>query len=1837
MPYLRAVISVLMFFLFSLISLLELGAQTQRFPMNEFTGVNLRREDPIQYLTHAAGCVREYHDWIMDEGDIFQYQYTNPNQCASAPFPNNTYRFGPVFQGQSSVNFPNFYTQINQNIAISGSSPAIGVSLKYCLPRFSGNNGDTDTNHDLGFDPTLNNKASFSEFKPIETYEHYNSDACPTNPTRHYEPYFVTPVDDPESPKAYRHYADWATQFALHFSNSDGTSVISKAVDNTLTNQKLVNYIEVWNEQDKFWFDGLAQTGSYNMTKFTPSEYAAMAVAAYSGTTNVPGIKEACAPDVPPNFVMGGVSELDDADITYVDKIIHASEILIPNFRYDVINFHHYSDRNSQGTNGVGFGVSPEDDYMTVINTMTGNHDPLIDHGGIVTLKHQLRKIRRLYRNHELWLSEFGYDTNDGSDIKVPTFPATNNQPFADQQEVQGRWLVRTYLDVAASNWDRAMQFCIRDDDARYNQRFGNSGIVQGRNANFAPKKSYFYISTMRSSLHGLRFSAELDKFRYAGANSWNKNEDWQYEVNARAPRQYLFRNEPTPELPNEPTNLVANDVVAIWLPTSSNASSQNYNYWFINETNETTVTVTTSTAPSLTGITYTLPINRVNVGDRNCYITLRLVTELPQYITIGGTLPAIVDCPHKAMAVPFACDAVQLSWFPVANAHHYQLYYYERRDSDDPATLPVFDIGSPYWHLYPDNIPGACGSTTISGLQLANDNYYFVLIAVDAHDNTSNPNDCGIFQGRTGGCENVITTAGINLSAMIPEHQAILEGTLMNYNGMEFCHPQVLPINGEWTGCTNGTGVCNGLDYIRTLEFNFNTPMQIDAIRLLDGSSEGNFKVYFDGILVTEYSTVGYANWTTRATNSCTSPVTNVRLEMEDDNARIQRIVFIGTPAQIPVQIDCCRADATITGNDATVLNAAAALTNNSVFIDGTLTVGSDHTFNNQRLIMGSGARIVVNSDINCTFNNCVIESCHDMWQGIQLNQRGILTMSGCTVRDAEKVITVKRGKNNTTKRTFWALTNNLFEQNQHVLYIENFGSGNDISNASYFTGCTFDGTNADLKQPYLNQTGWTPYAISGVTSKGIVGNLRDRLGTTVNLNHFKNLQYGIYAEKTSLLLRNSTFEHIKPYGAGQALSIAHAGSGVCALQGSYVNQIGQGKFTTPSNFNDCTYGFYIDRSTFSINQNNMDNVTYGVREYNAPAGVNSILFNRIVAVQDAIWLNSNLQPSINVNYNHLYNYLDRPAYGIFVTNPQNTTTNAQKVYTILHNTIEVKNAPNINNIGAGIALFNVAKATVYHNTINMNAYASGGFNQRTCGIYLSNVKESSICNNPITGVYTNQHFGIYAINSSSNTILCNTIKNFGEGLTFSLDCTSDQEIGNNSIEGYTYGLRVRGNTSTGSYSLMGAQTHTKNQWLSVAPNFAADAKHDLWEDVPFDVKADNFINVYGGMDVNGNPIISALKPIHVEPDNVGTDWFYEDPDLSFSTIQPCPISLEGVPTDCQIDGEKEGYKKIAASLSTHETLPKAYQQILQRNAYDYVKSKYQNEAIPSDYQAFMSQFDIGNLGAFAKMDALLNGNSDQMETLGSELQELQNKWTDVHTSNQAEIDIFDASSPLEIATMLENGWQPTASVEEDTYFEKMQIVLEKLMAQQITEASELQQINQEIIEGNDFEQKEALVNAQSFKLIESGNVQELNESLLKIASECPDESGYATLKARAFLAMLNGTIPSEWLQCFDDISEIKIEKRSVEDVSTKLDVPILSLMPNPTQDRIIISLTGTEAELKSFGIFNSNGRVMLEEEIIGNSISIGVAKLENGLYFIKVRLSNGDTIAKKFSVQKP
>ena len=80
--------------------------------MDDLIGVNLRREDPIEYLNNL-GFVREYHAWVIDEGDS-DYPNSGPD------YPNNAIKWSPGYQNQSHTQFPQFYQRINQNLAPSG-------------------------------------------------------------------------------------------------------------------------------------------------------------------------------------------------------------------------------------------------------------------------------------------------------------------------------------------------------------------------------------------------------------------------------------------------------------------------------------------------------------------------------------------------------------------------------------------------------------------------------------------------------------------------------------------------------------------------------------------------------------------------------------------------------------------------------------------------------------------------------------------------------------------------------------------------------------------------------------------------------------------------------------------------------------------------------------------------------------------------------------------------------------------------------------------------------------------------------------------------------------------------------------------------------------------------------------------------------------------------------------------------------------------------------------------------------------------------------------------------------------------------------------------------------------------------------------------------------------------------------------------------------------------------------------------------------------------------------------------------------------------------------------
>jgi hypothetical protein len=289
------------------------------------------------------------------------------------------------------------------------------------------------------------------------------------------------PGADPANPDSYRTKAHHMFQFAARYGyRKVPDKKLTLAADQPRNSgMGLIHYLEDWNEQDRTWEGPDAQ--------FTAEQYAAMASADYDGhckTMNTDstsfGIKNA-DPDM--QFVMGGIIELNTDYIADMQKWFTKNRA-DGKFAADVINFHHYAWKDGESWQGGGPAKSPEEDHF----------------------KSRLEAVVK-YRNENLpgvqvWISEFGWDTNPGSRLSPPAIG-----PF-DVQEVQAQWLIRSYLAFAAARVDRAQMFMLRDVNPKDTTWFASCGLV-GPKGDWTPKKSWFYVYTLKNTLKDMIYIGE--------------------------------------------------------------------------------------------------------------------------------------------------------------------------------------------------------------------------------------------------------------------------------------------------------------------------------------------------------------------------------------------------------------------------------------------------------------------------------------------------------------------------------------------------------------------------------------------------------------------------------------------------------------------------------------------------------------------------------------------------------------------------------------------------------------------------------------------------------------------------------------------------------------------------------------------------------------------------------------------------------------------------------------------------------------------------------------------------------------------------------------------------------------------------------------------------------------------------------------------------------------------------------------------------------------------------------------------------------------------------------
>jgi hypothetical protein len=288
-----------------------------------------------------------------------------------------------------------------------------------------------------------------------------------------YKPYTYGMQSD--DPAAYLDHGQYFYQFAARYgfvTLPDENLSLLAADQPRLSGLGLIQYVENWNEPDKWWADSLSN--------FSPDEFAAMSSADYDGHCGSLGSQVGTrSADPGMRFVMGGL-------VTGVDKFYYMLNGMrlwsdahrAGSLPFDVINFHYYSSTGKTGQ-------SPEeDDLINQLKLVTAWRD-------------------KYAPDKEVWYSEFGWDTNP-----LTGQAARPIGPYSIQQ-VQGQWIIRAYLLSRAAGVDRAFMYMVRDVDSLSRTNYDTSGLT-GPKPDYVRKPSWYYVFTLKNLLTGTVFSAEL-------------------------------------------------------------------------------------------------------------------------------------------------------------------------------------------------------------------------------------------------------------------------------------------------------------------------------------------------------------------------------------------------------------------------------------------------------------------------------------------------------------------------------------------------------------------------------------------------------------------------------------------------------------------------------------------------------------------------------------------------------------------------------------------------------------------------------------------------------------------------------------------------------------------------------------------------------------------------------------------------------------------------------------------------------------------------------------------------------------------------------------------------------------------------------------------------------------------------------------------------------------------------------------------------------------------------------------------------------------------------------
>ena len=303
-------------------------------------------------------------------------------------------------------------------------------------------------------------------------------------------------------PNTYFVYADNMFAFSARYGRNNTAELLAIAQlhcsDTPSVGQGTVEWIEMGNEPDGSW------NGIHNY--LSAYMLAAATSAAYDGhcaTIPTPseggyhlGGKNA---DSTMKFALAGVAGVSNE---YINALVYWMQANRQDGQaaFDAFNVHHYMTKQIVLPNGqkAYVGISPEEAKIDEV------------------LSNLVEMRDKYYPEKEVWITEFGWDTNQSYSTE------TSAHAYGEYtgRQVQAMWLTRSYLIFSACGIDKADMYMCEDAgiEAESAGKYGTCGVIayekdESGNTIEVKKDSYYYLYTLKNALGAYTFDSEIEAY----------------------------------------------------------------------------------------------------------------------------------------------------------------------------------------------------------------------------------------------------------------------------------------------------------------------------------------------------------------------------------------------------------------------------------------------------------------------------------------------------------------------------------------------------------------------------------------------------------------------------------------------------------------------------------------------------------------------------------------------------------------------------------------------------------------------------------------------------------------------------------------------------------------------------------------------------------------------------------------------------------------------------------------------------------------------------------------------------------------------------------------------------------------------------------------------------------------------------------------------------------------------------------------------------------------------------------------------------------------------------